>query len=152
MHTRSVLLALLLFVAGLTIGYYAGRHSTSPDTKASNTREAKSTRGPWKAKFTVPGSADLPEQSAVIRCTFAKPIEYSVGFMNVTLKNLDDRQFMVKYDIFGYNNKGQRISRGTDSFAIGRHESVVRKVFMENQESMMSVPGSVFVIEMELEE
>jgi hypothetical protein len=147
MQTRSIFLALLLFVAGLTIGYYVGRHSNSP-----NTYVAKSTLGPWKAKFTVPGSVELPEQATVIRCSFAKPLEYGLGFMNVTLKNLDDRQFLVKYAVFGYNKKGQRISEGTDSFAIGRRESVVRKVFLENQESMMSVPGSVFWIEMELEE
>ena len=152
MQTRSILLALLLFVAGLTIGYYVGNHSTSLDTKASNTHIAKSTRGPWKAKFTVPGSADLPEQSTVIRCSFAKPIEYSVGYMNVTLTNLDDHQFMVKYAVFGYNKKGQRISEGTDRFTIGRQESVVRKIFLANQESMMSVPGSLFWIVMELEE
>lgn len=147
MQARTIFLALLLFAAGLGIGYYAGHHSN-----VSNTTAAKSTLGPWKAKFTVPGSAGLPEQNAVIRCRFAKPLEYSLGFMNITLTNLDDRQFLVRYAIFGYNKKGQRISDGTDKFAIGRQESVVRKVYLSNQESMMSAPGSVFWIEMELTE
>src|SRR2546425_3600700 len=151
MQTRSILLALLLFVAGLTIGYYVGSHSTSSDSKTANTHVAKSTRGPWKAKFTVPGSAALPEQSTVIRCSFANP-RFNFGSIKVTLTNLDDRQFMVKYSIFGYNKKGQRIIEGTDSFAIRRHESVVRDVFLENQETMMSVEASVFWIVMELEE
>jgi hypothetical protein len=100
----------------------------------------------------MPGSTNLPEQTTVIRCSFGKPLEHGFGFMKVTLTNLDDSQFMVKYAIFGYNKKGERIIRGTDSFAIGRHESVVRNVFLENQESMMSVAASVFWIEMELEE
>src|SRR5467141_2078286 len=108
MQARSIFLALLLVAAGLGIGYYAGHHST-----ASNTHVAKSTRGPWKAKFTVPGSADLPEQTAVIRCSFANP-RFNFGSIKVTLKNLDDRQFMVTYSIFGYNKKGQRIIEGSD--------------------------------------
>jgi hypothetical protein len=147
MKARSIFLALLLFAAGLGIGYYVGHHST-----VSNTLAAKSTLGPWKAKFTVPGSADLPEQSTVIKCRFTKPLEYGFGYMNVTLTNLDSRQFLVRYAVFGYNKKGQRISQGTDEFTIGRHESVVRKVYLANQESMMSAPGSAFWIEMELEE
>jgi len=147
MRARSIFLALLLFAAGLGIGYYAGHHSN-----ISNTSAVKSTLGPWKAKFTVPGSADLPEQNTVIRCRFAKPLEYSLGFMNITLTNLDDRQFLVRYAIFGYNKKGQRISEGTDQFAIASHESVVRKVYLSNQESMMSMSGSGFWLEMELEQ
>jgi hypothetical protein len=146
MQARSIFLALLLFAAGLGIGYYAGHHST-----ASNTHLAKSTRGPWKAKFTVPGSADLPEQTAVIRCSFANP-RFNFGSIKVTLKNLDDRQFKVTYSIFGYNKKGQRIIEGTDSFVIGRHESVVRDVYLHNQETTMSVDASVFWMVMELEE
>jgi hypothetical protein len=147
MQARSIFLALLLFAVGLGIGYYAGHHSN-----VSNTSAATNTLGPWKAKFTVPGSADLPEQNTVIRCRFAKPVEYSLGFMNITFTNLEDRQFLVRYAVFGYNKKGQRISEGTDQFAIGRHESVVRKVYLSNQESVMSVPGSGFWIEMELEQ
>jgi hypothetical protein len=146
MKARSIFLALLLFAAGLGIGYYVGHHST-----ASNTLAAKSTLGPWKAKFTVPGSADLPEQSTVIRCSFANP-RFNFGSIKVTLKNLEDHQFMVNYSIFGYNKKGERIIKGTDSFVIGRHESVVRDVFLANQETMMSVEASVFWIVMELEE
>ena len=71
----------------------------------------------------MPGSADLPEQNTVIRCRFAKPLEYDLGFMNITLTNLDDRQFLVRYAVFGYDKKGQRISEGTDQFAIGRHKA-----------------------------
>ena len=72
--------------------------------------------------------------------------------MNVTFTNLLDRQFQVNYAIFGYNKKGQRISEGTDDFVIAGRESVVRKVQLVNQEAMMSAPGSVFWIEMELVE
>jgi len=90
MKARSIFLALLLFAAGLGIGYYVGHHST-----ASNTLAAKSTLGPWKAKFTVPGSADLPERSTVIKCRFTKPLEYGFGYMNVTLTNLDSNSFII---------------------------------------------------------
>jgi len=118
MQARTIFLVLLLFAAGLGIGYYAGHHSA-----VSHTSAAKNILGPWKAKFTVPGSADLAEQNTVIRCRFAKPLEYDLGFMNITLTNLDDRQFLVRYAVFGYDKKGQRISEGTDQFAIGRHKA-----------------------------
>jgi len=145
MQARSIFLALLLFAAGLGIGYYVGRHPDISETFAPKAKQS----GTWRARITVPGSVELPTENPIIRCTFAKTAEYKVGYIGVTHENLTDRSFVVKYAIFGYDEKGRRISEGVDQFPIGKHESVVRQVFLESQASALSFKfGSVFAIQM----
>ena len=150
---RNMLLAVLLLGTGLGIGYYLGRHSTAQE-KTSRKDTAKNILGPWQAKFSVPGSAALPQQTPVIQCTFSKPPEYRVGFLSATFTNLNDRPYVVMYAILGYDEKGRKISEGKDDFVIGKHESVVRKVFVESQAGTFHLDriGSVFWIQMVLEE
>jgi hypothetical protein len=99
------------------------------------------------------GSANLPEQTPIIKCSLSKPLEYGLGFLSITFTNLSGPSFFVKYTILGYDEKGRRISEGTDEFAIGGHESMVRKVFVESQASLASRSrlGSVFWIQIVLE-
>ena len=93
---------------------------------------------------------ELPTDSAaVIKCTFSNTTDYKVGYLSVTHENLTDRSFVVQYAIFGYDDKGRRISEGVDQFPIGKHEKVVRQVFLESQASAVSFKfGSMFAIQM----
>src|SRR5258708_2126687 len=53
---------------------FAGKHqSTSQDS-------AKKTIGPWKAKFGIPGSAVLPDNNPIVKCSFAKSPDAAFGF------------------------------------------------------------------------
>jgi hypothetical protein len=146
MQARSIFLALLLFAAGLGIGYYAGHHPAVFESAAPQPTQS----GKWRAQINIPGSVELPTDSAaVIKCTFAKTTDYKVGYLSVTHENLTDRSFVVQYAIFGYDDKGRRISEGVDQFPIGKHEKVVRQVFLESQASAVSFKfGSMFAIQM----
>jgi hypothetical protein len=150
MQARSILISALLFAAGLGIGYYVGHQPGLSDSAASKSVQP----GKWRAQITIPGSVELPtDRTAVIKCTFAKTTLFKFGFLNVTRENLTGRSFMVKYTIFGYDEKGRRISEGNDQFLIGKHESVVGQVILESQVSPVSPKfGPVFAIQMFPEE
>jgi hypothetical protein len=78
-----------------------------------------------------------------------KRLTTKLGYLSVTHENLTDRSFVVRYAVFGYDDKGLRISEGTDQFPIGKHEKVVRQVFLESQASAVSFKlGSMFAIQM----
>lgn len=142
MQARNIFLGLLLFVAGLGVGYYAGRH---PASLKSETKSEQS--GTWRARVRIPGSVELPVENPIIKCTFARTLESSLGFLSVTHRNLTDRSYIVNYDVFGYDEKGQRVSQGTDEFVIGKRETVVRKLYLYSQEPGMGKIGSVFAIQ-----
>jgi hypothetical protein len=144
MQARSIFLALLLFIAGLGVGYYAGRHPAVLEKSGTKTQQS----GTWRAQVRVPGSVELPVENPIIKCTFAKTLDSGFGFLSVTHKNLTDRSYIVNYDVYGYDEKRQRVSLGTDEFVIGRHETVVRNVYLDSQAPGIGKIGSVFVIQM----
>jgi hypothetical protein len=113
---------------------------------------AKHILGPWQAKLTVPGTASLPSENPLIRCNVLKTANFSAGYLNLTFTNLSDQSYVVKYIVLGYNKKGQRISQGSDEFVIAKRESVVRQDFLNSQDAPVSNPGSLFVIQLQLEE
>lgn len=118
----------------------------------SQTTASKKTLGPWQAKLKMPSTAALPVENPVINCSLSRTPEFTIGYVNVTFTNLADQSYVVKYVISGYNAVGQRVSEGADEFAIGKRESVVRKNFLSYRKSLMSRPGSLFMIQMELRE
>jgi hypothetical protein len=113
---------------------------------------AKHILGPRQAKLTVPGTASLPSENPVIKCSLLKTVDFSAGHLHLAFANLSDQSFLVKYIVLGYNTKGQRISQGNDEFAIGKRESVARQDFLNSQDAPISNPGSLFLIQLQLEE
>ena len=107
--------------------------------------------GPWNVKFGIPGSADVPEKSPIIKWSFAQDMDTGFGYIAVTAANLTDRPYSVRYNIYGYQD-GRRISEGNDEFTIGKRETVVRKVFLVSQQSAQAQLGSVFSIQVVLQE
>lgn len=144
MQARTLFLVLLLFAAGVGIGYYVGSHPAALEHVAQKTVQS----GKWRAQINIPGSVELPTEDPVIKCTFAKANDFKIGYVSVTHQNLTDRSFAVNYAIFGYDEKGRRISLGTDEFLIGKRETVVRNVYLQSQVSMFGKIGSVFAIQM----
>ena|SRR5215831_2663371 len=143
MQVRSIFLALLLFAAGFGLGYYVGRNPAL--SKSFSLRSQQS--GSWRAELKISGSVQLPTDSPILKCSLSKPAEYNLGFVTVTHKNLTDRSFIVNYAIFGYDGKGRRVSEGVDEFVIGRHESVLRKVFLESHSASFKPDADMFVIQ-----
>ena len=145
MQARSIFLALLLFFGGIGVGYYWGRHPAGSDAIASKTEPI----GKWRAQIDIPGSVELPTENPIIKFTFTRTKNFKVGYLTVTHENLTDRSYMVNYAIFGYDEKGRRISEGFEEFLIGKHESVVKQVLLDSQASPLSFKfGSVFAIQM----
>jgi hypothetical protein len=73
-------------------------------------------------------------------------------YLHLTFANLSDQSYLVKYVVLGYNKKGQRISQGDDEFAILKRARVVRQDFLNSQDAPISNPGSLFVIQLQVEE
>lgn len=112
----------------------------------------KRTLGPWNVKFSIPGSADVPEKSPVIKFSFAQDMDTGFGYIGVTAGNLTDHAYSVRYSIYGYDQDGRRISEGDDEFKIGKREKVLRKVFLVSQQSAQGQLGSVFSIQVVFQE
>ena len=109
-----------------------------PQSDAVPQATAKHILGSWQAKLTVPGTASLPSENPVIKCSLLKTADFSAGYLHLAFANLSDQSYVVKYAVLGYNTKGERISQGNDEFAI--------------LDAPISNPGSRFVIELQLEE
>jgi hypothetical protein len=137
-------------VAGLFL-CLSGCQTVPSQSDAAPQAAAKHILGPWQAKLTVPGTASLPSENPVIKCSVSKKADFSVGYLHLTFVNLSDQSYLVKYVVLGYNKKGERISQGNDEFAILKRESVVRQEFLNSQDAPISNPGSVFVIQLQLE-
>ena len=150
---------ILLVAFGFALGYYAGRHSLGlPGTlKAGGSKLSGPQLGPWQARFSVPGSVEMPDNSPIIRCDVPKQgadFEF-LGYLNVTITNLTTSRYGIRYNIYGYDSKGRRVSEGGDEFRIGSHESVVRQVFIETQVPRTGIRkefGRTFWVQMMLEE
>jgi hypothetical protein len=138
-------------VAGLFL-CLSGCQTVPPQSDAVPQATAKHILGPWQAKLTVPGTASLPSENPVIKCSLLKTADFSAGYLHLTFANLSDQSYVVKYAVLGYNTKGERISQGNDEFAILKRESVVRQDFLNSQDAPSSNPGSRFVIQLQLEE
>jgi hypothetical protein len=136
-------------VAGLFLGL-SGCQSVSPQSDAVPQATAKHILGPWQAKLTVPGTASLPSENPVIKCSLLKTAVFSAGYLHLTFTNLSDQSYLVKYVVLGYNKKGERISQGSDEFAILKREKVVRQDFLDGQDARTFNPGSSFVIQLQL--
>ncbi len=126
--------------------------ASRPETKTPQTSASRATLGPWNAKFSIPGSVELPKEAPVIKCSFSKSREAVFGRIGVTVANVSDHSYVVRYNIYGYDQNGRRISEGSDEFAIGKRESVLRNVSLQSQESVFGKLGSVFWIQMALEQ
>jgi hypothetical protein len=123
-----------------------------PEAKTPQASASKATLGPWNAKFSIPGSVELPKETPVIKCSFSKSREGVFGYIGVTVVNVSDHSYVVRYNIYGYDQNGRRISEGSDEFAIGKHETVLRNVSLQSQESILGKLGSVFWVQMVLEQ
>jgi len=119
---------------------------------ATEAAPGKKKLGPWKVKFSIPGSAELPEKNAILKCSFDEAAIAASGFITLTVANLSDRSYSVRLSIFGYDQDGRRISQGDDEFAIGKRETVLRKIFLLSQQSAQGQFGPVFWIQAALEE
>jgi hypothetical protein len=83
--------------------------------------------GPWQATFHIPGSAEMPANGPFVRCYVPRQTAGTgLGTMHVIITNLTARAFVVSYQIYGYDAKGERVSYGDDHFGIGGHEVVNR--------------------------
>ena len=152
------LTVVLLILTGV-IAWYSYVLSTAekkvavpPQSDAVPQANAKHILGPWQAKLAVPGTASLPSENPVIKCSVLKTADFSAGYLHLGFANLSDQSYLVKYIVLGYNKKGERISQGSDEFAILKRESVVRQNFLNSQDALISKPGSTFVIQLQLEE
>lgn len=132
----------------------ARRSSVTQETQSvvAPISSGKKTLGPWKVKFGIPGSAEVPEKSPILKYSFAEDANAGSGYIAVTAENLSDRSFSVRYSIYGYDQDGRRVSEGSDDFTIGRRETVLRKIFLVSQQSVQGQLGSVFSIQVSLEE
>ena len=94
MQIRNLLSALLFLGIGLGVGYYVGCHSTMTDAK----RVTADMLGPWKAKFSIPGSVDLPEKMPVLKCgfSFSNSTDALLGHIHVTLVNQSDQSYVCE--------------------------------------------------------
>jgi len=119
---------------------------------AAPVSSGKRNLGPWNAKFGIPGSADVPEKSPLIKFSFAQDMDTGFGYVAATAANITDRSYSVHYSIYGYDHDGRRISEGNDEFTIGKRETVLRKVFLVSQQSAQGQLGSVFSIQVVLVE
>lgn len=113
---------------------------------------SKKSLGPWKVKFGIPGSAEVPEKSPILKYSFVEDANTGFGYIAVTAENLSDRSYSVRYTLYGYDQDGRRVSEGNDDFTIGRRETVLRKVFLVSQQSVQGQLGSVFSIQVVLQE
>ena len=132
----------------------AGQPSPAQDSQgaAMPILSGKRNLGPWSVKFGIPGSAEVPEKSPMIKFSFAQDTDMGFGYIGVTAANLTDRPCSVRYNVYGYDEHGQRISEGNDEFNIGKRETVLRKVFLVSQQSAQGDLGSTFSIQVALQE
>ncbi len=144
----------ILVVLTIVIAIYTAVLARKEPSVGQSTSQAstKKTLGPWKAKFNIPGSVVLPDKSPTVKCSFAKSADAGFGFISITVANLNDESYTVRYNIYGYDQSGRRISQGSDEFAIGKRETVLRSVFLKSEESVLGKLGSVFCIQMLLED
>jgi hypothetical protein len=147
-----ILVILTIVIACYTVVLARKETSVAGHQPASSEASAKKTLGPWKAKFTIPGSAVLPDDNPTVKFSFAKSADAGFGFIAVTVANLSDESYAVRYNIYGYDKNGRRISQGSDEFAIGKHETVLRSVFLKSEKSVLGELGSEFWIQMILED
>jgi hypothetical protein len=147
-----ILVALTIVIACYTVVLARKEPSVAGHQPASSQASTKKTLGPWKAKFNIPGTAVLPDDNPTVKCSFAKSADAGVGFIAVTVDNLSKESHTVRYNIYGYDQNGRRISQGGDEFAIGKRETVLRSVFLKSEESVPGKLGSVFWIQMVLED
>jgi hypothetical protein len=145
----AVLVILTVVIAIYTVVLARKEPSERQSTAQASARK---TLGPWKAKFSIPGSAVLPDNSPIVRCSFANSPDAAFGFIAVTVANLSGESYAVRYNIYGYDRSGRRISQGSDEFAIGKRETVLRRVFLNSEEQALGKLGSVFWIQMVLED
>ena len=122
---------------------------TQNQSEGVSLSSAKKTLGPWRVKFGVPGSAEVPEKSPILKYSFEGT---NAGYIAVTAENLSDRSCAVKYSIYGYDQDGRRISEGSDEFTIGKRETVLRKVLLLSQQASLGQLGSTFSIQVVLEQ
>lgn len=143
--------SVLVHREGMARQSFVAQESESAVAPASS---GKKTLGPWKVKFGIPGSAEVPEKSPILKCTFAEDANAGFGYIDVTAANLSDRSYSVRYNVYGYDQDGRRVSEGNDEFTIGRRETVLRKVFLVSQQSVQvqGQLGSVFSIQATLEQ
>lgn len=150
---KRLLIAIVLLAAGFLAGFYAGhRDSRSSDLtkQAAQAPAATNEVGQWKARFRFPGSVQMPDAHPLIRYDFQDAPDAS-GFAGVTITNLSDRPYVVDYHVYGYDSEGRRVSDGEDEFAIGRRESVVRKILLVSQAPVLQREfGATFSVEMSL--
>src|SRR2546426_2231231 len=153
---KKLLISIVLVTFGFTLGYYAGGHSSGLPRTAKPEQAGKVQLGPWVASSHIPGSLQMPDKSPLIRCEF-QSIRF--GSIHLTVTNLVGRSYLVRYNIYGYNVKGRRVSDGYDEFAIGGQESVVRKVILNTYADPLAggfqkqqLFGQTFSVQMTLEE
>jgi hypothetical protein len=155
---KKFLIPIALVALGFALGYYAGRRSMGlrgtmnpgPVPLPQQPASPETKLGPWAASFHIPGSVQMPDKTPVIKCEF-KAIKF--GYLYVTITNLTSPSYLVRYNIYGYDAKRRRVSDGEDQFAIGRHESVVRKVMLNSRsEGFLLESGKTFWVQMTLED
>lgn len=157
-----IALTLALAVLAIMVGYATfvlanldrtGRASSGADESQSAAvpiSSGKKSLGPWKVKFTLPGSAEVPEKGSLLKYSFAEDVNAGFGYISVTAENLTDHSYSVRYKILGYDEDGRRVSEGSDDFSIGKRETVLRKIFLVSQQSTQL--GSVFWVQVSVEE
>lgn len=157
-----IALTLVVAVLAIMVGYasFVLAHLDSTGHASSGAQESQSAAtpiafgkkslGPWKVKFTLPGSAEVPDKSPLLKCSFAEDVNAGFGYITVTAENLTDHSYSVRYSILGYDEDGRRVSEGRDDFSIGKRETVLREVFLVSQQSKQI--GSTFSIQVSLEQ
>jgi hypothetical protein len=79
-----IVLTVVLVVLTAAIAWYtvvlARKDSPVAERQAAS---VKKSLGPWKAKLTIPGSALLPEQNSIVKCSLSKPSDGGFGFIGV---------------------------------------------------------------------
>jgi hypothetical protein len=103
------LTVVLLLLTGV-IAWYSyvlarAEKNVPPQSDAVPQATAKHILGPWQAKLTVPGTASLPSEKPLIKCSLLKTADFNAGYLHLAFANLSDQSYLVKVHRSGVQNK-----------------------------------------------
>ena len=111
-HSEKLLISIVLVSLGFTLSYYVGRRSLGPAWHSEArgplpqqpASQAETKLGPWEARFSIPGSVQMPDSSPIIGFDIPKQsAEFEFfGYMNDTITNLTTSRYGIRYNIYGY--------------------------------------------------
>lgn len=155
-YARKLAAATLIFVLGLTGGYFFAVYRFRDGISKA---PAGKKLGPWQATFRLPASIRVPLEDPVLVLELKRDEPLVYERLKLTVTNLTDRSFTVRLDVYGYDSMGIRESGDIERFSIGPREKLTREVMLGTYEgspgSLGLPPGrmaSSFALSVEVEE